>query len=459
MAFRTFERGIDGHGVHQAQVSRRALLRGGALAGAGALLAGLPMGRAALAHGHAAGGMHAAMPGMAWPGVTKEVTGYVADGKVANMVATFGWGTSDTLQTVGGGKLTIGQPAMADADSLYRIYSMTKPVTGMATMMLIEDGKLGLDQPLADILPAYANMTVQKTYDGSITDVVPAERPITIRHLLTHTAGLGYGIIQEGPIKDEYERLGLVPGQVSRIPIPGIGRSKPVEGLANFADRLAEVPLVYQPGTKWSYSVSLDLLGRVIEVASGVDFATFLQDNIFDPAGMDSTYFQVPRSEVGRFTTNYGILNGTPLPVDPAAASIYLDEPAFPFGGAGLVSSPRDYDRFLRMLLGYGKIDGTRVMGELAVRVGTRDILPSTVETAGTWIEGQGFGAGGRVTDGAFGWGGAAGTAAFADFKSGLRAQLYTQYMPSGSYPIQNAFPDLVRADLAAMTGGASSGE
>ncbi len=313
MAFRTFERGIDGLGVDQAQVSRRALLRGGALAGAGALLAGLPMGRAALAHGHAAGGMHAPMPGMAWPGVTKEVTGYVADGKVANMVATFGWGTSDTLQTVGGGKLTIGQPAMADADSLYRIYSMTKPVTGMAAMMLIEDGKLGLDQPLADILPAYANMTVQKTYDGSITDVVPAERPITIRQLLTHTAGLGYGIIQQGPIKDEYERLGLVPGQVSRIPIPGIGRSKPVEGLANFADRLAEVPLVYQPGTKWSYSVSLDLLGRVIEVASGVDFATFLQDNIFTPAGMDSTYFQVPRSEVGRFTTNYGILNGTPL--------------------------------------------------------------------------------------------------------------------------------------------------
>lgn len=444
MAYRTFDDGFD-----QAQVSRRALLRGGALAGAGALLAGIPMWRAALAHNHAGGVMHT----MAWPGVTEEVTGYVAQGKVANMLATFGWGTGDALQTVGGGKLTIGQPAMADADSLYRIYSMTKPVTGMATMMLIDDGKLGLDQPLAEILPAYSDMMVQKTYDGSITDLVPAERPITIRQLLTHTAGLGYGIIQKGPISKEYERLGLVPGEVSRIPIPGIGRAKPVEGLANFADRLAEVPLVLQPGTKWSYSVSLDLLGRVIEVASGTDFASFLQDNIFTPAGMDSTYFRVPRSEVGRFTTNYGILNGTPLPIDPAAASIYLDEPAFPFGGAGLVSSPRDYDRFLRMLLGYGKIDGKRVMGELAVRVGTRNILPSTVRTEGTWIEGQGFGAGGRVTGGAFGWGGAAGTAAFADFGSGLRAQLYTQYMPSESYPIQNQFPDLVRADLAAMTG------
>ena len=444
MAFRTFE---------EANVSRRALLRGGALAGAGAVLASMPMGRAAFAQ--TAEARTGAMP---WPGVTKEITGYVADGKVANMIATFGWGQQAEAQLIGGGRLTIGQPAVAGMDSLYRIYSMTKPITGMAAMMLIDDGKLGLDQPLAEILPAYADMMVQKTYDGSITDLVPAERPITIRHLLTHTAGLGYGIIQKGPIKGEYDRLGLVPGQVSRLPIPGIGRSKPVQGLANFADRLAQVPLVLQPGAKWSYSVSLDLLGRVIEVASGQDFATFLQDNIFTPIGMDSTYFTVPRSEVARFTTNYGILNNTPIPIDPAGASIYLDEPAFPFGGAGLVSSPRDYDRFLRMLLGYGKIDGKQVMNELAVRVGTRNILPSTVQTKGTWIEGQGFGAGGRVTGKAYGWGGAAGTAAFVDFDSGLRAQLYSQYMPSEAYPIQNRFPDLVRADLAAMT-GANTGE
>ena len=445
MAYRTFE-------AERMQVSRRALLRGGAWMGAATVAATVPLGRAAFARHHGAHDMHA----MAWPAVTDAVTGYVADGKVANMLAVFGWGANDSIQTIGGGRLTIGQPAVADADSLYRIYSMTKPVTGMAAMMLIDDGKLGLDQPLAEILPAYANMTVQKTYDGSITDVVPAERPITIRQLLTHTAGLGYGIIQQGPIKAEYERLGLIPGQVSRIPIPGVGRSRPVEGLANFADRLAQVPLVYQPGTKWSYSVSLDLLGRVIEVASGTDFATFLQDNIFTPAGMDSTYFQVPRSEIGRFATNYAIVGEKPVPIDPAAASIYLDEPAFPFGGAGLVSSPRDYDRFLRMLLGYGVIDGRRVMGELAVRVGTRNILPSTAQTEGTWIEGQGFGAGGRVTGTAFGWGGAAGTAAFVDYGSNLRAQLYTQYMPSESYPIQNRFPELVRQDLMAMHGAAA---
>jgi CubicO group peptidase (beta-lactamase class C family) len=328
---------------------------------------------------------------------------------------------------------------------------MTKPVTGMAAMMLVDEGRLGLDQPIAELLPAYANIQVQKTYDGSIEDVVPAERPITVRHLLTHTAGLGYGIVQKGPITKAYERRGLVPGQVSRMPIPGIGRAQAVEGLDVFADRLAELPLVLQPGTKWSYSVGLDLMGRVIEVASGMAFDAFLKERIFEPTGMDSTYFTVPESEVDRFTTNYGILNNTPLPIDPARASIYLDKPAFPFGGAGLVSSSRDYDRFLRMLLGYGAIDGKRVMSEAAVKLGTSNLLPETATTENTWVEGQGFGAGGRVTDGSYGWGGAAGTVGFVNFAAGLRGTLMTQYMPSEAYPIHAEFPKAVMADLAVM--------
>lgn len=426
------------------QMSRRALLRGGAWLTAGAALAGAPMGRMAFAQSHNAN----------WRNVASMVEKYVSERKVANMVATLGWGMRDPL-TIAKGTLNLGGTVAADADSLYRIYSMTKPVTGMAAMMLIDEGRLGLDQPIAELLPAYANMTVQKTYDGSVTDVVPAERPITVRQLLTHTAGLGYGIVQKGPITKAYEEQGLVPGQVSRIPIPGLGRAVAVQGLDTFADRLAKLPLVLQPGTKWSYSVSLDLLGRVIEVASGMKFDEYLRTQIFEPAGMTSTYFTVPQSEVGRFTTNYGIMNGTPLPMDPAKASIYLDPPPFPFGGAGLVSSPRDYDRFLKMLLGYGVIEGKRVMGELAVRVGTSNLLPETATTEGTWVEGQGFGAGGRVSDGSYGWGGAAGTVAFVNYKAGLRANLMTQYMPSDAYPIHEAFPNAVVADLAAMQGAA----
>ncbi|QWC56016.1 serine hydrolase [Erythrobacter sp. 3-20A1M] len=439
MAYREFGTALD----------RRALLRGAGWLGAAGVLAAHPLGRAAWAKPPLA---------PAFPSVRAAIEEYVSSGKVANMLATFGWGQTPDPQVIARGTLALGGAAKADIDSLYRIYSMTKPLTGMCAMQLIDEGKMGLDQPLAEILPAFSEMKVQKTYDGSIAPdaLEPAERPITIRMLLTHTAGLGYSIIQQGPIKTEYERLGLVPGQVTKLPLPELDRGKPVASLKAFADGLATVPLVLQPGTKFSYSVALDLMGRVIEVIEGKPFDLVLKERLIDPIGMTSTFFRVPQSEVGRLTTNYGILGGKPLPLDPARGSVYLDEPAFPYGGAGLVSSPRDYDRFLRMLLGYGKIDGKRVMGELAVRVGTSNILPKTVEipAEGGMMGVTSYGAGGRVEGNAYGWGGAAGTAAFVDYDSGLRATLFTQYMPSEAYPIQGEFSDLVRQDLAAMTNG-----
>jgi len=436
MAFRDFE---------TPQMSRRSLLRSGAWLGAGAALGGLPL-RAAFAHDNAK-----------WASVAKLIDGYVTPGKLANVVTALGWGQMEP-DMVAAGNLAIGQAAPAGLDSLYRIYSMTKPVTGMAAMMLIEDGKLGLDQPIAEVLPKFADMKVQKTYDGSLTDLEPAMRPITLRHLLTHTAGIGYGIMQKGPIKTAYEDAGLIAGQVSKLPLAAaFGRGKAVGSLEKFADGLAAMPLVVQPGTRWLYSMSLDLLGRVIEVAAGQPFDAFLKQRLFDPAGMSSTFFQVPASELGRLTTNYGIMNGTLLPIDPANQSIYGDVPPFPMGGAGLVSSARDYDRFLRMLLGYGKIDGKRVMSELAVRVGTSNLLPEGIETKGTFTAGSGFGAGGRVglgaTEGTYGWGGAAGTVGFVDMKRGLRATMMTQYMPSDTYPLTAEFTKAVLADLAAMAG------
>ena len=429
MAYRNFD---------DIALDRRALLRSGALCGGGALLAGTPL-SGLLAQGTTA-----------WPNVTALVNKFVDARQVANIVAVLGWGPQPQPQVIAKGVTTIGEANPAGLDTLYRIYSMTKPVTGMAAMILIDEGKLGLDQPIAEVLPTFSNMMVQKTYDGSITDLVPAERPITVRHLLTHTAGIGYGIIQKGPIVKYYEDNGIIAGQVSRIPLPGMGRGTPVRGLDKFADALAKAPLVYQPGTKWAYSMSLDLLGRVIEVAAGMPFDQFLHGRIFAPTGMNSTWFRVPDSELGRLTTNYGILNGIPIPMDPARSSIYSDQPAFPFGGAGLVSSPRDYDRFLRMLLGYGAIDGKRVMSEKAVRLGTSDLLPAGVTDSG-FGTGGGFGAGGRVAEGSFGWGGAAGTAGFVNFTAGLRAGMFTQYMPSEALPIQSGFPEAVKKDLAAM--------
>lgn len=422
------------------------LSRRGLLAGAGASLFTLPFAaRLAFARG------------LPWQGVDKMVSGYVSSGKLAGAVAAMGFAQGDP-DIIAKGTKTLGKAGLVGMDSLFRIYSMTKPVTGMAAMILIDQGKLGLDQPVAEILPKFAKMQVQRVADGPVNDLVPADRPITIRHLLTHTSGLGYSIIQKGPLRAAYVKAGLVPGEISRLPIAQLfGTGPTAPNLKMFADRLAEMPLVYQPGTRWSYSTGLDLMGRVIEIVSGQDFDVFLQEKLFDPLGMTSTFFRVPQQEAHRLTTNYGILQGMLLPLDPAGTSVFMDRPAFPFGGSGLVSSPRDYDRFLRMLLGSGKLEGKRVMSEAAVRLGTSDLLPQGVSTKGTLANGGGFGAGGRsglgVEAGTFGWGGAAGTIAFVDLIRGWRGGLYTQYMPVEAYPLQSEFPKVAMNDAITMIG------
>lgn len=424
---------------HANTVSRRRLLGGSALLAGASLLP-----RAAFA---------SAAAEAKWPHVAAMIDRYISAKKVPGMIAALGWGSGPALE-IERGTEGEGDADAVGADSLFRIYSMTKPVTGMLAMILVDEGKLSLDMPLAEIVPAFAKMQVQVTPDGSITDLKPARTAITIRHLLTHTAGLGYSIIQKGPLKTAYEEAGVIPGQVSRTPIPGLDRGKPVQSLEAFATALAKLPLVYEPGTRWSYSVGLDLMGYVIQQASGQLFDEFMAERILAPTGMTSTWFQVPESETHRLTTNYGILGGMVLPIDPAAKSIYLDKPPFPMGGAGLVSSPRDYDRFLTMLLGFGEIGGKRVMSEAAVRMGTSNLLPAGVDTKGSMIDGAGFGAGGRVGlgmfEGTYGWGGAAGTVAFVNYKVGNRASLYTQYMPSDAYPVHDEFPRAVIADLMA---------
>jgi CubicO group peptidase (beta-lactamase class C family) len=396
-----------------------------------------------------------------WPSVRSFIDSYVGRDKVAGMVAGLGWQQRDPA-FIAEGDVAFSSDVPVGPDTLWRIYSMTKPITAMAAMMLISEGRLGLDQELADILPAFAQMQVQRQYDGPITpdNLEPAVRPITIRHLLTHTAGLGYGIVQQGPIARLYRDRGLVPGAVSRLEMPGIFRGRPAGSLAVFADRLAEAPLVYQPGERWSYSVGLDLLGRVIEVVAGQPFDAFLQERILDPCGMDSTFFRVPESETDRFTANYFLVGNVLLPIDLPGSSIFLDEPAFPFGGAGLVSSARDYDRFLQMIVGHGRIEGRRVMSEDAVRLATSNLLPDTLAPGGGFSFGEmefGYGAGGLVgkgeAAGLYGWFGAAGTCGLVNMRLGLRHCLMTQYMPAEAYGVYSEFPAAVARDAMAMAG------
>lgn len=393
-----------------------------------------------------------------WPNVTRLIASYVDSRKVANMVAMLGFGQGQPA-VIAAGVDSLSAARRSGPDSLYRIYSMTKPVTGMAAVLLIDEGRLGLDQPLHEILPAFRAMQVQKVYDGPLTadNLEPAVRPITIRHLLTHTAGLGYGIVQSGPIAAAFRERGVVPGLVTRLQALPVFRGQSVQGLAAFADRLAEFPLVHQPGTKWNYSMAFELLGRVIEVVSGQPFDRFLQERFFDPLGMVDTHFQVPRAKAERMTTSYLLVDGTLVPIDLGSDSIYFDEPPLPFGGAGLTSTPRDYDRFLQMLLNGGTFEGTRVMSERAVRLGTSNILPDTLAPGGHYHPEWDYGAGGRVgrgeNEGVFGWAGAAGTLGFIHRGLDLRAGLYTQYMPSMAYPLIDEFPAAIRADLALVSG------
>lgn len=401
-------------------------------------------------------------PAQHWPAVNRLMRSYVDSGKVANMVTGMGLGTG-RCEFMALGKTSFTSDVPADENTLYRIYSMTKPVTGMAVMKCIEDGLLTLDTPVGEIIPAFARpMQVQKTYDGPITadNLEPAVRPITVRQCLTHTAGLGYSIVQQGPLAQAMQERGVVPGLVTRLQnLPGF-RGTAVPSLEQFADRLAEMPLVYQPGTKWSYSTGLDLLGRVVEVVSGQRFDTYLQQHFFDPLGMTSTFFRLPEAEKHRFTASYFLVNDTLVPIDLPQDSVFLDVPPFPFGGSGLVSSARDYDRFLAMVGNGGELDGARVLKPETVALATSDLLPDTLRPDGGFATGGrafGFGAGGLVgrgdAAGLFGWFGAAGTCGLVNMRYRLRHTLMTQYMPSGAYGLQNEFPLAVAADAAALLG------
>jgi CubicO group peptidase (beta-lactamase class C family) len=396
--------------------------------------------------------------------------GYVRDRKMPGIVGAFGIAGQPTA-FVSAGRIADGTTArVADPDTLWRIYSMTKPVTAMAAMILVEEGRLGLDEPVAKYLPAFANMRVLTSPDTSLASR-PAARPITIRHLLTHTAGLSYTIVAKGPLLKEYERLGIIPLAFNGLVEGQMRRVRPTS-LKEFVDRVATLPLIADPGTKWSYSIGLDVMARVIEVASGQGFEQYVQARLFRPLGMTSTYWRVPQSEAGRLVDNYVFVGVNPLVpdptsnnrvvADPGAASIYLSAPSFPYGGAGLVSSARDYDRFLHMLQNGGTLDGARVMKAETARLAMSNLLPAGVTFPG--IGGgaggppMGYGAGGSVSlvdtpggpgRGTYGWGGAAGTIAYVDPARRTRVTVMVNYLPAERWPLRRDIPVALGRDLA----------
>jgi CubicO group peptidase (beta-lactamase class C family) len=385
---------------------------------------------------------------------------YVAERRVPGIVGAFGRDDHPTYFVSSGAiAWDEGAPA-AGPDSLWRVYSMTKPVTAMAAMILIEEGKIGLDDPLSKYFPAFKTMRVLTQPDTSL-DSRPATRPITIRELLTHTAGLGYNIISKGPLLKEYEARGILPAALN-VATEGKAKAARPTSLAEFADRVAKLPLIAEPGTKWSYSIGLDVMGAVIEKASGMPFDRFVETRLLDPLKMTSTFWQVPQKEAGRLATNYAVMGQQGLPVDPAATSVYLQPPSFPYGGAGLVSSARDYDRFLHMIQDRGTLDGVRVLKPETVALATSNLLPAGVTFTGVTrgsVTDTGYGAGGYVTladrpgvlAGTYGWDGAANSVAWVNPTHRMRGVVMVNIFPPGSLPLRREVPAALMQDAARL--------
>jgi len=384
---------------------------------------------------------------------------YVAANKMPGIVGAFGYGDYPTA-FVSAGHIADGAGApLAGPDSLWRVYSMTKPITGMAAMILVEEGKIKLDEPVSDFIPAFKSMRVQLNPDT--LESRPAAREITIRNLLTHTAGLGYNIITKGPLLEQYTKLGINPAAVNAQLEREMRATRPAS-LEAFANKVATLPLIADPGTKWSYSIGLDVMGRVIEVASGMSFDAFVQKRIFDPLKMSSSYWTVPASESGRFATNYLFVGDGRVPLDPAATSVWLSPPSFPYGGAGLVMSARDYDRFLHALQNGGTLDGVRVLKPETAALMMSNLLPTGVDTSLLNTLGNagklGFGAGGSVfledrpgglSKGTYGWGGAAGTIAWVDPARRTRGTVMVNYFPGEKWPLRGEIAAALATDVA----------
>ncbi|MBW4330186.1 beta-lactamase family protein [Stakelama sp. CBK3Z-3] len=387
---------------------------------------------------------------------------FVTDDRAPGIVAAIG-ADGNAATFVADGTIADDSDAKAGPDTLWRVYSMTKPITAMAAMTLIEDGKMSLDQPVSDFLPAFKNMKVLVKPDTESLESRPAKNPITIRNLLTHTAGLGYSIITKGALLKEYEANGILPATISRGYEKGVRATRPAS-LAEFADRVAKLPLIADPGTKWSYSIGLDVMGRVIEVASGMPFDQYVNQRILTPLKMESTWWTVPADQKNRLATNYIWMGDTRVPVDPGATSVFLDPPSFPYGGAGLVMSARDYDRFLHMLQNGGSLDGVQVMKPETVKLAMSNLLPKGVtftgvdgSTGGAAGPKMGFGAGGSVYlddvpggpgKGTYGWGGAAGTIAWVDPEKQVRGTIMVNYIPADKWPLRREMVSRIYSDL-----------
>jgi CubicO group peptidase (beta-lactamase class C family) len=345
-----------------------------------------------------------------------------------------------------------------EADTLFRIYSMTKPITSVAAMMLYEQGGFALNDPVSRFIPAFADVRVYAGGAAAKPVTVPALEPIRMRHLLTHTAGLTYGFHRMHPVDEMYRAEGFE------------GSGPPGRDLAACCEDWARLPLLFQPGAEWAYSIATDVLGRVIEVLSGQSLEEYLRTRILEPLGMTDTGFTVSADRRDRLAALY-----VPRP-DTGAALRYdrlgneaIEGTRFLSGGSGLVGSIGDYHRFTEFLRRGGELDGIRLLGDRTLAYMTRNHLPGGADlatfgrplTTETTYDGMGFGLGFSVlidpvanatigSAGEFAWGGAASTVFWVDPVEDLTVIFMTQLVPSSTYPLRQQLRQLVYAALTA---------
>ena len=338
------------------------------------------------------------------------------------------------------GKLDPVQGTPMPLNAIFRIASQSKAVTSTAILMLQEEGKLLVDDPVSKYIPEFAKARVavqSEEKDAKGYSLVPLKRPITLRDLLTHTAGISYG---EGPAADEYKAAGLSGWFLADKNVP----------IGDIARKLAALPFDVQPGEKFVYGYNTDILGYVVEVASGLSLADFVAGRITGPLGMADTHFFLPETKIGRFTPVYGAAEKGGLKlVEDAKDNFYVQGPRLCYsGGAGLLASAEDYARFLQMLLNGGELQGVRLLSPKTVELMLAD-------HAGALYKSQAMGLGFWVTDrlgrngqpgtvGAFGWSGAYYTMYWVDPVEKMVCVLMTQLLPAGKIDLQPKFKAMV---------------
>ncbi|UYN93767.1 MAG: beta-lactamase family protein [Enhydrobacter sp.] len=375
--------------------------------------------------------------------VSKWMKGWVDSGKLPGVtVAVMRRGELAFAETYG--KADVERGKAQRADTIFRIYSMTKPLTSTAIMMLYEEGRFQLDDPISKFIPAFANQRVFTGGSRGKMDLVPAERDVTFRDLLTHTSGLTYGMMEANAVDALYrQKEGGVDFQTSTATLKEV------------VERAASFPLIAQPGKAWNYSISTDVLGYLVEVISGQPFEKFLLEKVIKPLGMVDTDFHVPKEKHDRLAANYGVGPGGRLNlIDDPTKSRYLAPRTVNSGGGGLVSTASDYLRFCKFMLNKGELDGVRLLGRKTVELMTSNHLKGDMGDMGapkfsesTYL-GIGFGLGFSVmldpakaqilgSPGEYAWGGAASTAFWCDPAEDMAVVLLTQLMPSSTYPIR----------------------